>query len=96
MNLPIFTKLRKGNVFASVCQELCPGGGGNLTQCMLGCTAHGQIPPRADTPPWADTPLSRHPPGQPPWQTALPQQTATAAEGTYPTGMQSCFDYIIF
>ena len=37
--------------------------------------------PWADTPPRADTPLlGRHP----------PRQTATAADGTYPTGMHSC------
>ena len=46
------TKLQKGNVFTSVCQELCPRRGGGK------CT-----PP----PPWANTPLGRHPPpGQTP------------------------------
>ena len=47
--------------------------------------------PQADTPqadtaswadtPWADTTLCSRP----------PQQTATAADGTHPTGMNSCF-----
>ena len=35
---------------------------------------------QADTP-WVDTPLGQTPP---------PQQTATAADGTHPTGMHSC------
>ena len=33
-----------------------------------------------DRPPWADTPLGIQ----------TPQQTATAADGTHPTGMYSC------
>ena len=37
--------------------------------------------------PWADTPLGRHPPWAEP-----PYQMATAAEGTHPTGMHSCFE----
>ena len=37
--------------------------------------------PTGQTPPWADTPLDRHPP---------PKQTATAADGTHHTGMHSC------
>ena len=44
-------------------------------------TPPGQTPPWADTPqadPWADTP----PPAP---------QTATAADGTHPTGVHSCF-----
>ena len=55
-------------------------------------------PPPSDTPTWADTPLDRHPLGRhPPWaDTPLirhphPQQTATAADGTHPTGMHSSF-----
>ena len=45
------TKLRKDNVFTSVCQEFCPQGRGCLPQCIiLGYTA-----------PWADTPRGRHP-----------------------------------
>ena len=60
-----------------------------------------QTPPQADTQPWADThprqtpPWADTPPGQtPPWADTPPgrhpQETATAAEGTHPTGMQSC------
>ena len=44
------------------------------------------IPPwqttRGRHPHWADTPLGKHPPP--------PNQTATAADGTLPTGMHSC------
>ena len=46
------TKLRKGSVFTSVCQEFCPRGGEMYSP--LADT------PRADTP-WADPPV-RHPP----------------------------------
>ena len=63
--------------------------------CIPACT-WAQIP-RADTPtPWAETP-----PGRPPWadtprQTPHPRQTppspsATAADGTHPTGMHPCY-----
>ena len=58
------TKLRKGNVFKPVCQSVCSQGEGGLPQCILG-----------RQPPWADTPLGRHPP---------------AADGVHPTGMHSC------
>ena len=44
-----------------------------------------QTPPGADTPLGTDTPQSRHPPGSRP-----PPDTATAADGTHPTGMHSC------
>ena len=38
-----------------------------------------------------------HPPGQaPPWQTPPSQQTASAADGTHPTGMHSCFFLFFF
>ena len=39
----------------------------------------GYTPPRAD-PPWSDPP---------------PQQTATAADGTHPTGMHSCINLVL-
>ena len=72
--------LRKGNVFTSVCQEFCPHGGR--------CT-----PPGRHTP--LDTPHGRSPRQTLPWththllDTPLPT-TTTAADGTHPTGMQSC------
>ena len=43
------TKLRKGNVFTSMCQEFCPLGGRS-------------IPPRQTPPPPGRHPPSRHPP----------------------------------
>ena len=85
------TKLWKGNVFTSVCQEFCPqvGAGVCLSACLdtpsLGrhlprqTPPPGQTPPR-QTPPWADT----HP---------VQTQPRTAADGTHPTGMHSCCKY---
>ena len=35
------------------------------------------------------TPRIRHPPGT--WHPPSPQQTATVADGTHPTGMHSCY-----
>ena len=66
-------------MFLQAC--VCPHGGGGwcLPQCMLG------YPPRANTPQGADTPPS-HPGADTP-----PGETATAADGTHPTGMHSCF-----
>ena len=69
--------------------------GGGLPQCMLGYT-----PLRADTSrgraPLRQTPLGRHPTGQthPPADTRPPTK-ATAADGTHPTGMHSCYDEVI-
>ena len=114
---PPQTKLRKGNLFTSVCQEFCPRG--VSTKHPL-----GKHPPWADIPPgrnpWADMPRCRHtprqtPPGQkPPGQTSpwadtsrvdtpgqtpradVPlRQTATAVDGTHPTGMHSCL-FLLF
>ena len=41
---------------------------------------------------WDTTPQSRHPPEQnhPPPRSRHPQETATVADGTHPTGMHSC------
>ena len=64
-------------------------------------------PGQADIPPGqANPPLGKHPPGQttpwvnnplarqiPSWQTPPPpEQTATATDGTHPTGMHSCLN----
>ena len=93
-------KLRKGNVFTNTCQEFCPqDGGGCLPDTPL--DRLGRHPPwQADTP-WADIPLGRHPspghthtlPGRHPLRQTgpPPPQTVTAADGTHPTGMHSCF-----
>ena len=67
------TKLRKGNVFTSVCQEFCQQGG---CVCQTPTPAPRQadtppvdIPWQANTPPPTDTPLGRHPS---PWQADTP------------------------
>ena len=73
-------KLRQGNVFTPVCQSFRSQGWGSAS-------VHAGIHPRVDTP------LGRHPPGRhPPWVDTPPPlgQTATAADGTHPTGMHSC------
>ena len=66
-------KLRKGNVFTSMCQEFCPHGGR--------CTPPGQTPPGQTLAlgrhsPWADTPqadtLRRTPPSRRPRQRTVP------------------------
>ena len=82
-----------GNVFTPVCDSV-HGGRHPLSRHPLGRqTPHGQ------------TPLGRHPsPGKHPptsWQTP-PRQTppprpptASAADGTHPTGMHSCSDFFV-
>ena len=82
--LPSANEVAEENVFTPVCQSFCSRGGG----------VHplGRQPPAwADTPPGRDSP-GRHPLGRlsPPRQTHPPPETATAAEGTHPTGMHSC------
>ena len=59
------TKLRKGNVFTSVCQEFCPQGG--LPQCMLGYTPLGGQTPQRQTPHAGIHPGQAPPGGSPPW-----------------------------
>ena len=80
------TKLRKGNVFTSVCQEFCPRGGvqaqaqGGL-QGGVQAQAQGVSRPRP-RPRGVCIPACT--------EADTPQQTATAADGTHPTGMHSC------
>ena len=79
------TKLQKGNVFTSVCQEFCPHGGGTIpgqrpnlwTDNPLGRNHLGKHLPGRPCP-WADTPLDRQPPsGQtPPPTDPAPGQTS--------------------
>ena len=104
-SLPSAMKLRQGNIFTSVCQEFCPGGclpqcmlgyTPRQTPTYPADTPPGQTPPHADTAPGRH-PLTRHPPVRhpppgrhPPLGRHPPQQTATAADGTHPTGMHSC------
>ena len=89
---PPQTKFRKGNVFTSMCQEFCPQrkGGGHIPPRRHYPTP--QTPPRPDT-----TPVGRQPPpGKTPLPLGrhLPRQTATAADGTHPTGMHSCSIFV--
>ena len=53
ISLPPATKLGQGNIFRSVCQEICSWGGGkgSLPHCMLGYTPPRTIPPWEQTPP---------------------------------------------
>ena len=69
--LPAATKLGQGNIFTSMCQEFCPGGGGEGV-CLSAC--------------WDTPPQSRHtpPPEQthhPPEQTPLDQADPTSPPG---------------
>ena len=73
------TKLRKGNVFTSLCQEFCPQGGG----CVCQTTPSGQTrqtAPGRQTPPWTDGQTRQTPPpGQtPPWADTLRQTPSRA------------------
>ena len=46
--------------------------------------------------PWADTLPGRHLPRQtPPQVDNTPSETATAADGTHPTGMHSCYHLLL-
>ena len=89
------TKLRKGNVLTSVCQEFCPWGG-EYPSMHLGRHPPSRYTPQvgtppAGTPPWEGTPPSRYTSlaGTPaPWQVHLPlagtSQAGTPPEGTPP------------
>ena len=80
----------EGYVFTGVC--LSTGG-----VCLSACwdTTPRNRPPREQTPPQqtslADT-SGRHPPGTPPVRP--PGETATAADGTHPTRIHSCFYWV--
>ena len=83
--------MQKGNVFTSVCQELCPSG-----VCTPACSGQGGSPPW-QTPQWAG--------GSPPWQTpqssgqtppghTSPVEMTIEAGGTHATGMNSCLVWL--
>ena len=101
--LPSATKLRQGNIFTGVCQSFCSQEGG-VSQHALGRGMYpsmhwvrhppGQIPP-GQTHPGQTPPAPTPPRTEPPWADTpsladTPTPTATAAEGTHPTGMHSC------
>ena len=77
-------KVRKGNVFTSVCQEFCPQG-------VYPSMHWGRHPSWSDTP-WSDTPWSDTPPGQtlPSDQTAPLVRHPPRLPLQHPTGMHSC------
>ena len=64
-----------------------------------GTTPWTRYTPRAGTPPQARTPWIRYTPLPPPQGTPPgrypPRDTATAADGTHPTGMHSCSKLVI-
>ena len=81
-------KLQKGNVFMPACLSFCSQGG------VYPSMYWGRWPP-GQTPP-ADTPLpsacwNTHP--CPVHAGIHPLPTATAADGTHPTGMHTCFPF---
>ena len=76
-------KLWKGNLFASVCLEFCPQGVSRPSRGVSrprGCPGSG--------PGWGVCIPAYT-------QEYIPKQTATAANGTHPTGMPSCFNYFL-
>ena len=102
---PVNTSISRRTHLFTVRKRSCEGygfyrrvsvhtGGGYLSQCILGYhtpmgadTPRGRHPPGSRYPPPEQTPpRSRHPPGA----ETPPEQTATAADGTHPTGMHSC------
>ena len=85
--LPSATKLRRLCFYTCLSVILFTGG---LPQCMLGYPL-GPGTPRWDQadPPEADPSGPGHPPGT----RHPPQQTATVADGTNPTGMHSCYSW---
>ena len=91
--LPPATKLRQGNVFhPSVSHSVH---GGVSASSPGGCLPHihpGQTP--RQTPPWADTPLGRHPPGQtPPWADIPQEDTPCPVHAGIHTPLPSaCWD----
>ena len=73
------TDRKEGNVFRSVCQSFCSQGQGGLPSGQR--PFHGQAPPPGQIIPGQIPVLDREPP------------EATAAVGTHPIGMHSCFQF---
>ena len=74
-------------MFLQAC--VCPQEGGCLSACWDTTPPPKQTPPRSRHPPPLEQtpPGSRHPPTR---------ETATAADGTHPTGMHSCSNTLYF
>ena len=79
--LPPATKLRQGNVFTPVI----------LFQGGVCHNPPKTNPPAPGRPPWADTPLDRHPQADNPPPAHCIHGYGQQAGGTHPTGMHSCF-----
>ena len=98
--LPPATKLRQGNIFTGVCQSFCSHGVSARhpppwTDTPVG-KSPGQTPP-GQTPPRQTPHFPVHagihtPSAQ--WMLGYtPLPAATAADGTHPSGMHSCFTF---
>ena len=62
-----------------------------MPQCMVGYTpSQADSPPSRQPTPPAQTPPRQTPPGQTPPPVHAGIDMATAADGTHPTGMDSC------
>ena len=84
-------KLRKGNVFTSVSRILSTG---IVFQTPPLDRLGSKPPPTGQTPPPRQTPLlGRYPLGRHP-RADTPRHTATAADGTHPTGIHSCLFFM--
>ena len=79
-------------LFTGECIPACIWADTSQADTSLGRHPLGRHPlsrhPLGRYPPGQTSPLSRHPSSQTP--PLVPQQTATAADGTHPTGMHSC------
>ena len=106
--LPSATKLQR--LCFNTCLSFCSERGGGLSACWDTTTPWDQAPPQDQPPPRTrhpqgpDTPGTRHPLDQAPSQDQAPPkpgippgaETATAVDGTHPTGMHSCFFKICY
>ena len=108
--LPSTNEVCQGYVFTRVCQELCPGGGclgphpgwklkgltrGSRPTTQAGVKRSGQEGTSRPRPRWEVGGLARRV-SRPTEADTPPLQTATAADGTHPTGMHSCLFHFIF
>ena len=94
--LPSATKLRQGNDFHKRVSRILSREGG-AASVYAGIHPSRQTPPGRHHPPGktppGHTPQPHSPPAQRHPRADPPQQTATTADGTLPTGMHSCLLY---
>ena len=84
LDLSVSHSIHRGRISASVHARICPPGQTTLGQTRLLC----RYPP-GNQPSYADSPGYNPRPQADP----LPPQTATAVDGTHPTGMLSCCNF---